>query len=122
MTWTGRQVLVTGACGFIGSHLTERLHDLGADVTAFCHYNRDLDYGWLEKAPREIRRVLGDIRDAEQIRAVVKDQAVVFHLAALIDIPYSYQAPRSYIDTNVTGTLNVLEACRTHGARLVQTS
>lgn len=127
MTLRGRRVLVTGADGFIGSHLVERLVRDGADVRAFCLYNSQGSRGWLETASDDVRSHvdfrLGDIRDARFVEASVFGVEIVFHLAALIAIPYSYLAPQSYIDTNVTGTLNVLEACRRAGvARLVHTS
>lgn len=127
MDWQGRKALVTGAGGFIGSHLVEALATRGAAVRAFVHYNSASSRGWLEHlSPATVPRVevfAGDIRDAGRVHAAVDGQEVVFHLAALISIPYSYEAPESYIDTNVRGTLNVLEACRrVGGVRLVQTS
>jgi NAD dependent epimerase/dehydratase len=110
-----RRVLVTGAGGFIGSHLTERLANLGAQVRAFIHYNSRNDWGLLELVPEEIRENIeifpGDLTDASLVRRAVADCDTVFHLGALIAIPYSYQAPRQFIDTNVVGTLNVLQAC-----------
>ena len=123
----GRKVLVTGADGFIGSHLCERLCAEGADVRAFCLYNPQGSWGWLDTASPEVRGALdvrlGDIRDARFVEAACADVAVVFHLAALISIPYSYVAPASYVDTNVTGTLNVLEAARRAGVgRVIHTS
>lgn len=116
----GKRVFITGADGFIGSHLVEKLIELGAEVTALAWYNRDLAWGWLEGI--DCRKVHGDVRDAEQMWRLINGHDLVFHLAALIDIPYSYVAPRSYIDTNVVGTLNIAEACRSVGARLVHTS
>jgi NAD dependent epimerase/dehydratase len=122
----GARVLVTGADGFIGSHLVERLLDQGARVRAFCLYNSNGSWGWLDELSPDRREaldvVLGDIRDAEFVEQAVAFVDVVFHLAALIAIPYSYQAPRSFVETNVTGTLNVLEAARKTGARVVHTS
>ncbi len=120
-------VLVTGADGFIGSHLVERLLDDGASVRAFCLYNSNGSLGWLDGLDPERRARLdvrlGDVRDARFVRQAVEGVDVVFHLAALIAIPYSYQAPESFVDTNVSGTLNVLEAVRDGGVRrLVQTS
>jgi UDP-glucose 4-epimerase len=120
-------VLVTGADGFIGSHLTERLVAEGARVRAFCIYNSAGSAGWLDQAPRETRSALdlrfGDIRDARFVEAAAEGIEVIFHLAALVAIPYSYVAPESFIDTNVRGTLNVLEAARRAGVRrLVHTS
>ena len=120
-------VLVTGADGFIGSHLVERLVAEGARVRAFCLYNSAGSAGWLDGVPTETRSALdlrlGDIRDARFVEAAVEGVQVVFHLAALIAIPYSYVAPESFVDTNIRGTLNVLEAARRAGVeRLVQTS
>ena len=123
----GARVLVTGAGGFIGSHLTETLVREGCEVVAFLHYRSDGSRGLLEQAAPDVQAqiefVSGDIRDAERVRDACRDCQVVFHLAALIGIPYSYQSPRSYVATNVTGTLNVLEAVRAQGVgRLVHTS
>lgn len=120
-------VLVTGADGFIGSHLVERLAVEGARVRAFCLYNSRGSAGWLDEVDPAVRAGLdirlGDIRDARFVEAAVDGAEVVFHLAALIAIPYSYVAAESFVDTNVRGTLNVLEAARRAGVRrLVQTS
>lgn len=116
MNWTGKKVLVTGAEGFIGSHLTERLVELGADVKALVLYNFANQWGWIDTLHQEIKKeikiFLGDIRDENSVRSAVRDMDIVFHLAALIGIPYSYYAPFSYVDVNVKGTLNVLQACR----------
>lgn len=121
-----RTVLVTGAAGFIGSHLVEALAARGDEVRAFVRYNSAGATGFLSELPAELRGrvrvVAGDVRDAEAVDAAVRGCAAVFHLAALISIPYSYEAPESYVDVNVRGTLNVLQACRRHGARLVHTS
>jgi len=127
MNWQGKKVLVTGADGFIGSHLVEALAREGAEVRAFCLYNSNGSLGWLDGAPREVRSaltpVLGDVRDARMVEEACRGVEVVFHLAALIAIPYSYRAPESFVDTNVRGTLNVLEAVRRQGCgRMVQTS
>ncbi|MGE0456264.1 MAG: GDP-mannose 4,6-dehydratase [Vicinamibacteria bacterium] len=127
MLLSGRKVLVTGADGFIGSHLVERLVAEGARVRAFCLYNSQGTRGWLEDAPEDVRGALdvrlGDIRDARFVEEACDDVELVFHLAALIAIPYSYVAPESFVDTNVKGTLNVLEACRRCGVRrLIHTS
>jgi NAD dependent epimerase/dehydratase len=127
VNWKGKRVLVTGADGFIGSHVTEALARAGANVRAFCLYNSQGKLGWLEHSPADIRSQLevrlGDIRDARFVEEACRDVDVVFHLAALIAIPYSYAAPQSFVETNVDGTLNVLEACRRAGvARLVHTS
>jgi UDP-glucose 4-epimerase len=125
--YSGARVLITGADGFIGSHLAETLADGGAEVTALCLYNSFDAYGWLDEARdtacAKLRRVRGDIRDAAFVRRIVSGQDVVFHLAALIAIPHSYVAAQSYLETNVLGTLNMLEASReSRIARLVQTS
>jgi NAD dependent epimerase/dehydratase len=127
VNWKGKRVLVTGADGFIGSHVTEALARAGANVRAFCLYNSQGKLGWLDHSPADIRSQLevrlGDIRDARFVEEACRDVEVVFHLAALIAIPYSYAAPQSFVETNVDGTLNVLEACRRAGvARLVHTS
>lgn len=110
------KVLVTGAGGFIGSHLVEHLLHQGAEVRAFVHYNGNNTCGWLDTLPEKIRHsikiISGDIRDTSQIDEATKGSDIVFHLAALIGIPYSYSAPDSYIDTNIKGTLNILQACR----------
>jgi NAD dependent epimerase/dehydratase len=121
------RILVTGADGFIGSHLTEALIERAAEVTALCLYNSFDKHGWLDKLPEAARARLkvqrGDIRDAALVRRIMRGQDVVFHLAALIAIPYSYVASQSYVETNVLGTLNVLEAAREIGvARVVHTS
>ncbi|MDV3222696.1 SDR family NAD(P)-dependent oxidoreductase [Intrasporangium sp.] len=127
----GKTVLVTGSDGFIGSHTVERLLADGATVRAFCLYNSNGQAGWLDESDvfaqavrdGQAEVVLGDIRDPEHVAATVEGVDVVLHLAALIAIPFSYVAPRSYVETNVIGTLNVLEAVRRHGTpRLVNTS
>jgi len=127
MTLAGKTVLVTGAGGFIGSHLTEALVRAGAKVRALVHYNSRESWGQLDRLPpevlREVEVMTGDIRDSERVRQAVDSRQIVFHLAALIGIPYSYLAPRSYLQTNVEGTLNVLEACHQRGVeRLLHTS
>lgn len=127
MSWKDRPVLVTGAGGFIGSHLTERLVDLGAKVTALIHYDARADRGNLEFLPREqltkVRVVAGDVCDPFFVQELVMGHDVVFHLAALIPIPYSYVAPASYVFTNVQGTLNICEASRRAKlSRVVHTS
>ncbi len=127
MRLEGTPVLVTGADGFIGSHLTEALVRAGARVRAFCVYNSQGSRGWLDHLSPEIEREidfrLGDVRDARFVEASVQGTDVVFHLAALIAIPYSYMATESFVDTNVRGTLHVLEAARRSGVqRLIQTS
>lgn len=125
--YRGLNVLVTGADGFIGSHLTERLVMLGAEVTALALYNSFDSQGWLDDLSPQIRRglhiVRGDVRDKSFVRRLLVGQEIVFHLAALIAIPHSYVAAQSYVDTNVVGTLNVLEAARDSGAkRVIHTS
>ena len=117
----GQRVLVTGAGGFIGSHLVERLVTEGAIVRAMIHYNALGSWGWLDTSDRkrDVEVVAGDICDPESVSGAVAGCDVVFHLAALIAIPYSYVAPRSYIHTNVEGTLNVLEAARRYGTKRV---
>ena len=125
MSWNGRPVLVTGAGGFIGSHLVERLVSEGATVRALVSYRSTGEAGWLDRsAQREaVEVVRGDLRDRELVRSAAKGCEVVFHLGALIAIPYSYQAPLSYIETNIIGTLNVLQVARDLGlARVVHTS
>jgi NAD dependent epimerase/dehydratase len=113
MNWQGRRVLVTGAGGFIGSHLVELLVVSGASVRAMTHYNGRNDPGLLAPAVRdEVELMPGDITDPFFVRRAVSTMDTVFHLAALIAIPYSYAAPASYVATNVNGTLNVLEAVR----------
>jgi NAD dependent epimerase/dehydratase len=111
-----KKILVTGADGFIGSHLTEDLVDKGYDVRAFVYYNSFNSWGWLDTFPAEKLKKLeifsGDIRDPNGVRTAMKDIDVVFHLAALIAIPYSYHSPDSYVDTNIRGTLNILQAAR----------
>ena len=125
--WSKRKVLVTGAAGFIGSHLVERLVAEGARVTAFVHYNSRSEWGNLELLPAKTRRavrvVAGDLIDPRSVQEAVDGQHTVFHLGALIAIPYSYTAPASYVAVNIQGTVNVLEACRRAGtARMVHTS
>ena len=109
-------MLITGADGFIGSHLTEQLVKEGAKVKAFVYYNAFNSWGWLDTLPRSILTELevfaGDVRDASCVESATKDSDVVFHLAALIGIPFSYDCPDSYLETNVKGTLNVLQAAR----------
>lgn len=114
MNWSDKKVLVTGAGGFIGSHLTERLVELGARTRAFVRYSSSGSCGWLDQSPlqNDIEVVLGDIRDQDTVTNALAGVDIVFHLAALIAIPYSYQAPLSYVRTNVEGTLNVLQAAQ----------
>ena len=110
------KVMVTGADGFIGSHLTEELVKAGEKVTAFCLYNSFGQLGWIDTLPKEIRSEIeiftGDVRDPNGVRTAMRGQEHVYHLAALIAIPFSYHSPDSYVDTNIKGTLNVLNAAR----------
>lgn len=127
MNWEGTPVLITGAGGFIGSHLAERLVDEGARVRAFVRYNSRHDVGLLAQLPPDLQAaievVAGDLRDGEAVRAAMAGIDVVFHLGALIAIPYSYLHPREVVETNVLGTLNVLMAARDLGTgRVVHTS
>jgi NAD dependent epimerase/dehydratase len=127
MTWQNRPVLVTGAGGFIGSHLVERLVGEGAQVTAFIRYTSRAEEGWLSALPEPARRGLqvirGDLRDDSAVAAAMSGCDTVFHLGALIAIPYSYVHPREVVDVNVMGTLNVLEAARRlKPRRIVHTS
>lgn len=120
-------VMVTGADGFIGSHLTEELVKKGEKVKAFCYYNSFGTWGWLDTLAPEIKNeievFMGDIRDPNGVRTAMKGQEIVYHLAALIAIPFSYHSPDSYVDTNIKGTLNVLNAARDVGTkRLLVTS
>jgi NAD dependent epimerase/dehydratase len=111
-----KKVLVTGADGFIGSHLVEELVKGGNKVKAFCYYNSFNSWGWIDSLPEEIMQHVevftGDIRDPNGVRTAVQGCDIIYHLAALIAIPYSYHSPDSYIDTNVKGTLNILQAAR----------
>lgn len=127
MSWQGKHVVVTGAGGFIGSHLAERLVELGARVRALIHYDARADRGNLEFLPKdklaELEIISGDITDPFFVHELVRGAHTVFHLAALIPIPYSYRAPASYVLTNVQGTLNICQACRQQDIpRLVHTS
>jgi NAD dependent epimerase/dehydratase len=127
MDFKKKKVLVTGADGFIGSHLAERLVLEHAQVRVFCFYNSQGSLGWLETLAPEIRNELdvqlGDIRDSRYVEQACEDVEIVFHLAALIAIPYSYIATESFVDTNIRGTLNVLEGVRRAGVkRMVHTS
>ena len=119
MTWTARNVVVTGAGGFIGSHLVERLLALGANVTAFVRYNSRNDPGFLAAHTKDIRIVSGDIRDPEAVRSALEGADTVFHLAALTGIPYSYVHPIEVFEVNAEGTLNVLVGARDAGLRRV---
>ena len=127
MTLIGKKIMVTGANGFIGSHLTEELVRRGHSVRAFVRYNALDSWGWLDHSAPDIRSALevfsGDIRDPYGVKKAMEGCDVVFHLAALIAIPYSYRCPESYFDTNIRGTLNVLQAARELGTeRILHTS
>ena len=122
-----KKILITGADGFIGSHLTEHLVRSGYDVRAFVLYNSFGSWGWLDSAPKEIQKELdifsGDIRDPHGVHTAVRGCDAILHLAALIAIPYSYHSPDTYIDTNIKGTLNIVQAARDLGvAKVVHTS
>lgn len=125
MNYQNKNVIVTGAAGFIGSHLAERLVIEGARVTALVHYNALGSQGWLQSSEyrNDMEIVAGDICDSGFMQSVIEGKEIVFHLAALIAIPYSYVAPESYVRTNVVGTLNVLQAARRCGTeRVLHTS
>lgn len=127
MNWQGVSVLITGAGGFIGSHLTERMVELGANVRGMVHYNSRNNWGLIEFLPKAIQKEIeiftGDIQDPFSVQKAVAGRDVVFHLAALIAIPYSYLAPASYVDTNVKGTLNVMQASlQSNVSKIVHTS
>lgn len=125
MSWKTKTVLVTGAGGFIGSHLTEALVRAGAVTRAFVRYNSESRWGWLDSSEvkADVEVIPGDLREVDSVRRAMKGVDVVFHLAALIAIPYSYESPSSYVQTNVFGTLNVLQAARDLGvSRVVHAS
>src|SRR6185295_17660758 len=126
MKWNDQTVVVTGAGGFIGSHLTERLVQLGAKTRAFVRYTSNGSWGWLDESDlrSDFEVFHGDVRDHDTVARAVVGADVVFHLAALIAIPYSYHAPLSYVRTNVEGTLNVLQGVQRSGSStlLVHTS
>jgi NAD dependent epimerase/dehydratase len=121
MQWGNKRVLVTGGGGFIGSHLVERLVQLGAQTRALVRYNSAGSWGWLDhsEARDDVEVILGDLRDQDSLERAVGGSDVVFHLAALIAIPYSYHAPMSYVRTNVEGTLNVLQSAMRNDVSLV---
>lgn len=116
MNLENKKILITGADGFIGSHLTEFLVRKGYDVRAFVYYNSFGSWGWLDQSPKQIKENLdifsGDVRDSHGVKMAAKGCDVIFHLAALIGIPYSYHSPDTYIETNIRGTLNVVQAAR----------
>jgi len=123
MLLTAKRILVTGADGFIGSHLVEALVRKGCAVRAFVYYNSFNSWGWLDRTPEDIKAAIdifaGDIRDPHGVRKAMEGCDIVLHLAALISIPYSYHSPDTYVDTNVKGTLNVVQAARELGTRKV---
>jgi len=121
LDWKNKSILVTGAGGFVGSHLVERLVSLGARTRALVHYNSAGSWGWLDQSPvkDDVEVVQGDIRDQDSTQRAIEGVDVVFHLAALIAIPYSYHAPLSYVRTNVEGTLNVLQSAIRNDVGLV---
>lgn len=123
MRLKGKKVLITGADGFIGSHLVETLIAEGAQVRAFCYYNSFNSWGWLDTFPKDLLRQIdvftGDVRDPNGVRTAMKDIDIVYHLAALIAIPYSYHSPDAYVDTNVKGTLNIVQAAKDLGVERV---
>lgn len=121
LDWKNKRVLVTGAGGFIGSHLVERLVSLGARTSALVRYNSAGSWGWLDQSPikDDVKVILGDVRDQDSTQRAVEGVDIVFHLAALIAIPYSYHAPLSYVRTNVEGTLNILQSAMRSGVGLV---
>ena len=121
MDWKSKRVLVTGAGGFIGSHLVERLVSLGARTSALVRYNSAGSWGWLDQSriKNDVKVVLGDVRDQDITHRALEGVDIVFHLAALIAIPYSYHAPLSYVRTNVEGTLNVLQSAIRNDVGLV---
>jgi len=127
MSLKNKRVFVTGADGFIGSHLVEKLVAEGAQVRALSLYNSFNTWGWLDRLDQDLLKsveiVTGDVRDSDCVHQYTRGCEIVFHLAALIAIPYSYQSPESYVQTNILGTLNVLRACRSHSvARMIHTS
>lgn len=125
MNWRSKSVLVTGAGGFIGSHLAEALVQAGAKTRALVHYNGQGRKGWLDRSDYrdEMEIIAGDVREVDSVRAALKGIDIVFHLAALIAIPYSYISPSSYVTTNIGGTLNILqESLRVGVERIVHTS
>lgn len=123
MELTNKKVLITGAGGFIGSHLTEELLNNGCKIRVFLRYKSSGSIGNLEELPKEalekIEIVRGDLKNYDSVRRAVKEMDIIFHLGALISIPYSYTDPRDYVDTNVTGTLNILKASQDYGIKRV---
>jgi dTDP-glucose 4,6-dehydratase len=123
MNLKNKKILITGSDGFIGSHLTETLVTMGCDVKAIVYYNSFNSWGWLDESPKEIKKEMdvfaGDIRDPYGMKKAMQGCDIVFHLAALIAIPYSYHSPDTYVDTNIKGTLNILQAARELGIEKV---
>ena len=123
MNLSGKKILVTGSDGFIGSHLTETLVRMGCSVRAVVYYNSFNSWGWLDESPEEIKKELdvfaGDVRDPYGMKKAMQGCDLVFHLAALIAIPYSYHSPDTYVDTNIKGTLNILQAAQELGVEKV---
>jgi NAD dependent epimerase/dehydratase len=123
MKLKNKKVLITGADGFIGSHLVERLVEEGTNVKAFVYYNSFNSWGWLETFGKNFLKNIeiftGDVRDPNGVRLAVKGSNIIFHLAALIGIPYSYHSPDSYVDTNIKGTLNILQAAKEHNCEKI---
>jgi NAD dependent epimerase/dehydratase len=123
MELKNKKVLLTGADGFIGSHLAEQLLEEGCQLRAFVYYNSFNSWGWIDSLPAEIKTKIeifaGDIRDPNGVRTAMKDIDIVFHLAALIAIPFSYHSPDSYVDTNIKGTLNIIQAAKDLGVQRV---
>ena len=123
--WKNKNVLVTGAGGFIGSHLCETLVELGATVTALIHYNALSNQGWLSSSnhKKNISIIMGDVTDYNSFKSGIKGIDIVFHLAALIAIPYSYVSPASYVETNIKGTMNMCQAALNNSVgRFIHTS
>ena len=127
MSWKDKKVLITGAGGFIGSHLAEKLVALGSDVRAFVRYNSRNDYGLIEVLPEDVQEeltvVVGDLRDSDSVNNAVRDVDLVLHLGASISIPYSYVSPNNFVATNIIGAVNVLNAVKEYGIqKMVHTS
>lgn len=127
MKLENKSILITGAEGFIGSHLVEKMVEIGSEVTALVQYNSFGSWGWLDTIDSNVRKnirvEMGDVREFDSIQRIIANKDVVFHLAALIAIPYSYKSPMAYVKTNIEGTVNTLESCRIHNVqKLIHTS